>query len=65
MSDPQADLPPSSRFLVFFRFFLRNRRAIAHRILIPAFGPLSIRNMFEGMVDIATQLMEKASRCRC
>ena len=21
--------------------------------------------MFEGMVDIATQLVEKASRCRC
>ena len=34
-------------------------RAIAHRILIPAFGPLSIRNMFPGMVDIATQLVEK------
>jgi cytochrome P450/NADPH-cytochrome P450 reductase len=33
--------------------------AIAHRILIPAFGPLSIKNMFPGMVDIASQLVAK------
>jgi cytochrome P450/NADPH-cytochrome P450 reductase len=34
----------------------------AHRILIPAFGPLSIRNMFPEMHDIATQLCMKVAR---
>jgi cytochrome P450/NADPH-cytochrome P450 reductase len=38
--------------------------AIAHRILIPAFGPLSIRNMFGGMTDIAQQLIAKVSARR-
>ena len=35
---------------------------VAHRILVPAFGPLSIRGMFEGMHDIATQLVMKWAR---
>lgn len=35
---------------------------IAHRILIPAFGPLSIRGMFDEMHDIATQLVMKWAR---
>lgn len=35
---------------------------IAHRILIPAFGPLSIRNMFDDMHDMATQLAMKLAR---
>lgn len=34
----------------------------AHRILVPAFGPLSIRNMFDEMHDIATQLAMKFAR---
>ncbi|KAF5662549.1 bifunctional p-450:nadph-p450 reductase [Fusarium heterosporum] len=34
----------------------------AHRILIPAFGPLSIRTMFPEMHDIATQLCMKLAR---
>lgn len=34
----------------------------AHRILIPAFGPLSIRGMFDEMHDIATQLAMKFAR---
>ena len=33
--------------------------AIAHRILIPAFGPLSIRSMFDGMFEISSQLILK------
>lgn len=37
-----------------------SNRAVAHRILIPAFGPLSIRGMFDGMLDVATQLINKA-----
>ncbi|KAL1963471.1 hypothetical protein VTN77DRAFT_8372 [Rasamsonia byssochlamydoides] len=36
--------------------------AIAHRILVPAFGPLSIRSMFDEMYDIATQLVMKWAR---
>ena len=32
---------------------------IAHRILVPAFGPLRIQNMFEDMSDIAQQLCFK------
>ncbi|KAJ9114036.1 hypothetical protein QFC22_005856 [Naganishia vaughanmartiniae] len=35
---------------------------IAHRILVPAFGPLSIREMYPGMVDIADQLINKWHR---
>ncbi|KAM3552141.1 hypothetical protein MY1884_007364 [Beauveria asiatica] len=34
----------------------------AHRILIPAFGPLSIRNMFDEMHDIASQMAMKFAR---
>ncbi|KAI3323944.1 bifunctional P-450:NADPH-P450 reductase [Xylariaceae sp. AK1471] len=35
---------------------------IAHRVLMPAFGPLSIRAMFEEMHDIATQMALKFAR---
>lgn len=35
---------------------------IAHRVLMPAFGPLSIRGMFDEMHDIATQLTMKWAR---
>ncbi|KAB5589306.1 Cytochrome P450 family protein [Ceratobasidium theobromae] len=35
---------------------------IAHRILMPAFGPLSIKNMFDDMVDVASQLVLKWER---
>ncbi|CAK7213051.1 hypothetical protein SBRCBS47491_001671 [Sporothrix bragantina] len=34
----------------------------AHRILTPAFGPMSIRNMFDDMHDIASQLTLKWAR---
>ncbi|OKL63946.1 hypothetical protein UA08_00678 [Talaromyces atroroseus] len=36
--------------------------AIAHRVLVPAFGPLAIRGMFDEMYDIATQLVLKWAR---
>ncbi|KAJ5124323.1 uncharacterized protein N7515_008148 [Penicillium bovifimosum] len=36
--------------------------AIAHRILVPAFGPLMIRGMFDEMYDIAQQLVLKWAR---
>ncbi|PLN85682.1 putative cytochrome P450 [Aspergillus taichungensis] len=35
---------------------------IAHRVLMPAFGPLSIRGMFDEMHDIASQLALKWAR---
>ncbi|KGO66158.1 NADPH-cytochrome p450 reductase, FAD-binding, alpha-helical domain-3 [Penicillium expansum] len=35
---------------------------IAHRILMPAFGPLRIRDMFEDMSDVAQQLCFKWAR---
>ncbi|CAE6437995.1 unnamed protein product [Rhizoctonia solani] len=35
---------------------------IAHRILMPAFGPLSIKGMFEDMVDVVSQLVLKWER---
>lgn len=34
----------------------------AHRILMPAFGPASLRTMFPGMLDIAEQLLLKWER---
>jgi len=34
----------------------------AHRILMPAFGPAALRTMFDGMVDIADQLLLKWER---
>lgn len=34
----------------------------AHRILMPAFGPAALREMFDGMVDIAEQLLLKWER---
>ncbi|KAI1458582.1 bifunctional P-450:NADPH-P450 reductase [Annulohypoxylon moriforme] len=35
---------------------------IAHRVLMPAFGPIGIRNMFDEMKDISTQLALKWAR---
>ncbi|KAH7243014.1 cytochrome P450 [Fusarium solani] len=35
---------------------------IAHRVLMPAFGPVNIRGMFDEMYDIATQLALKWAR---
>ncbi|KAF7976157.1 hypothetical protein HWV62_7475 [Athelia sp. TMB] len=36
--------------------------AIAHRLLMPAFGPSAIRDMFPGMQDIADQMLLKWER---
>ncbi|KAI0117999.1 bifunctional P-450:NADPH-P450 reductase [Hypoxylon sp. NC0597] len=35
---------------------------IAHRVLMPAFGPMGIRNMFDEMKDISSQLALKWAR---
>ncbi|KAF7186838.1 Bifunctional cytochrome P450/NADPH--P450 reductase [Pseudocercospora fuligena] len=35
---------------------------IAHRTLVPAFGPLNIKDMFDSMKDIASQLVLKWAR---
>ena len=34
----------------------------AHRLLMPAFGPLGVRQMFDGMTDIADQMFTKWRR---
>ena len=34
----------------------------AHRILMPAFGPMGLRDMFEPMLDIAEQMMTRWER---
>ncbi len=36
--------------------------AIAHRLLMPAFGPLGIRGMFDRMLDIADQMLLRWER---
>lgn len=36
--------------------------AAAHRILVPAFGPIMIRGMFDDMYDLASQLVMKWAR---
>lgn len=35
---------------------------VAHRTLVPAFGPIGIKDMFDEMYDIATQLIGKWAR---
>lgn len=35
---------------------------VAHRTLVPAFGPLAIKDMFDEMYDISTQLVAKWAR---
>ena len=35
---------------------------VAHRTLVPAFGPLGIQNMYDEMYDVATQLVAKWAR---
>jgi cytochrome P450 / NADPH-cytochrome P450 reductase len=34
----------------------------AHRVMVPAFGPLGIKNMYDEMYDLATQLVAKWAR---
>ncbi|KAJ5572635.1 hypothetical protein N7450_009619 [Penicillium hetheringtonii] len=47
---------------LFTAHYREENWAIAHRILVPAFGPLMIRGMFDDMYDIATQLVMKWAR---
>jgi len=47
---------------LFTAHFGEHNWDIAHRTLVPAFGPLSIREMFDEMHDIASQLVVKWAR---
>lgn len=47
---------------LFTAHFGEHNWEIAHRTLVPAFGPLSIREMFDEMHDIASQLVVKWAR---
>ncbi|EKC98903.1 NADPH reductase [Trichosporon asahii var. asahii CBS 8904] len=42
---------------LFTAFSWENNWDIAHRILVPAFGPIPIRKMQAGMLDIASQML--------
>ncbi|KAK4998833.1 hypothetical protein LTR66_002023 [Elasticomyces elasticus] len=47
---------------LFTAFNEEHNWQLAHRILVPAFGPLSIKSMFPEMHDIASQLVLKWAR---
>jgi len=47
---------------LFTAFHGEKNWGIAHRILMPAFGPAKIRGMFPSMTDIASQLLAKWER---
>ena len=47
---------------LFTAFHGEHNWEVAHRTLVPAFGPLGIKDMFDEMYDIATQLVAKWAR---
>ncbi|KDQ16569.1 hypothetical protein BOTBODRAFT_129916 [Botryobasidium botryosum FD-172 SS1] len=47
---------------LFTAFHGEHSWGVAHRILMPAFGPVMIRNMFPDMLDICSQLILKWER---
>ncbi|KIJ22928.1 hypothetical protein M422DRAFT_276585, partial [Sphaerobolus stellatus SS14] len=50
---------PRKRWCLFTAHHGEQAWGIAHRILMPAFGPAKIRGMFDSMTDIANQLIGK------
>ena len=51
-----SSLPQRGRDGLFTAHSNSQDWAVAHRVLMPAFGPLSIEGLFDGMHDIAKQL---------
>lgn len=47
---------------LFTAFHGEHAWEVAHRILVPAFGPIGIQNMWNEMYDISTQLVAKWAR---
>lgn len=47
---------------LFTAFHGEHNWEVAHRTLVPAFGPIGIKDMFDEMYDIATQLIAKWAR---
>lgn len=47
---------------LFTAFHGEHAWEVAHRILVPAFGPIGIQNMWNEMYDISTQLVTKWAR---
>lgn len=47
---------------LFTAFHGEHAWEVAHRVLVPAFGPIGIQNMWDEMHDIATQLVSKWAR---
>ena len=47
---------------LFTAYHMEHNWELAHRILVPAFGPIGIKDMYDEMYDIATQLVSKWAR---
>lgn len=47
---------------LFTAFHKEHEWDVAHRVLVPAFGPIGIQSMWNEMYDIATQLVAKWAR---
>lgn len=47
---------------LFTAFHGEHAWEVAHRVLVPAFGPIGIQNMWDEMYDISTQLIAKWAR---
>jgi cytochrome P450 / NADPH-cytochrome P450 reductase len=47
---------------LFTAYFGEHNWEVAHRVLMPAFGPLYIRGMFDEMKDVASQMILKWAR---
>ncbi|KAH0341842.1 putative P450 monooxygenase, partial [Aureobasidium melanogenum] len=62
VSGPLKEIRNGVKDGLFTAFPGEHNWAIAHRILMPAFGPLSIGSMFNEMTDIASQLVLKWAR---
>ena len=62
-SGPLVELKAAMRDGLFTADYGNHEWGIAHRILMPAFGRLALRHMFDEMHEIAGQLVMKWARC--
>lgn len=62
VSGPLIEVRHAAGDGLFTAHFGEHNWEVAHRVLMPAFGPLSIRGMFDEMHDIASQLVVKWAR---
>ncbi|KAH6896729.1 fatty acid hydroxylase [Thelonectria olida] len=62
VSGPLAQLRNAVGDSLFTAHYDEHNWGVAHRILMPAMGPLAIRGMFDEMHDLASQLVTKWAR---